>query len=1381
MGAPPPIDRSPAPAAPTLSLMTADPAETSGFPIVGVGASAGGLEAFTQLLKALPEHTGMAFVLIQHLGPTYESRLADLLGKTTRMPVLEAAQGLAVQPDHVYVIVPNTTLTLAAEGMLHVEPRGEGRGPHLPVDHFFKSLAEHRQSGAIGVVLSGTGSDGTLGIEQIKACGGFTFAQDDASAKQAGMPQSAFLSGCIDRVLPPDRIAHELARIGRHPYMEPTPGNDPAGAPAAGDGDESSFKAVLALLRVSSGVDFSAYRDTTIKRRIVRRLMLHGGPNLAHYIDRLRGDRAELDALYNDLLINVTSFFREAEVFEQLKRRVFPDILASKRPDAPIRIWVPGCSTGQEPYSLAMALLEFLDDKPLRPPIQVFATDLSDSVALHKARAGLYPESITAEVSPGRLSRFFQKEDGHYRISKTLREIVVFAKQNVAADPPFSRLDLISCRNLLIYLSPALQKRVIPTFHYALNPGGFLLLGAAETIGAHIDLFDAVDPPQRIYARKSAAARSYPHFRSDDNQARLAGRDHGGSPARPQAADWQREADRVAAGQYVPPGVLINHDFDILQFRGETGPFLTPPAGDPSHNLLKMAREGLFLVLRSAVHECQQTGAAVRHPDVRVRGEGVDREIELHVMPVKLPHTGERCYLILFEERMRRVTPPAAPPGEPALPADAAELHHVRQELASTREYLQSVIEQQDTASEELKSSSEELLSSNEELQSTNEELETAKEELQSINEELTTVNEQLQSRNGELARLNDDMTNLIGSSGVPTLVLGVDLRIRRFTPAAARLLQLVAADVGRPLGNVKHGIELPDLEAISAGVIASVEMTEREVRGPDGRSWLLRLHPYRTADNRIDGVVLVLLDIDAVKSAQDALQVARDYAQAIVDTVRETLLVLDAQLKVRSANQAFYTMFQVTPQEIEGRQLFELDNRQWDIPALRDRLGDVLSRSLPFADFEVRRDSESIGPKVMRLNARRIPGDGERSELILLAIEDHTDIDRLEGQERQHIAQLVDDSQQKLTFLALLAHELRNPLAPIRNALHILGRIGNPGEQELRMRAMIERQITQLTRLVDDLLDVARINRGQIEVRKQPIELGPLVDSAVEAVRPACEAKGIELTATLASEPLPVDADATRLAQVIGNLLNNACKFTDSGGRIALDLERAGEEAIIRVHDSGIGMAADQLPRIFDMFVQIDGAAGRSREGLGLGLTLVKQLVEAHGGTVSASSEGIGRGSEIELRLPLTREPAVAAVPGVAWPAGDPHRRVLVVDDNRDGAESLAELLASAGFEVQTAHDGATALTLAAQWRPEVLLLDIGMPGMNGYETARRIRKQRWGRGVLLVALTGWGQAEDLRLSSEAGFNVHLVKPVDPLALMKLLADWLPPPAGAT
>ncbi|MGH8480080.1 MAG: chemotaxis protein CheB [Gammaproteobacteria bacterium] len=1381
--------------------------ENGRFPVVGIGASAGGLEAFSQFLAHLPDDTGMGFVLVQHLDPRHESKLGDLLAKSTRMPVEEAAHDVAVRPDHVYIIPPNTTLSIAA-GVLRLEPRGEARGPHLPIDHFFKTLAEDRQTGAIGVILSGTGTDGTLGLEEIKAAGGITFAQDEQTAKHAGMPLSALRSGCIDRVLSPAEIARELARIGRHPYLAPA--ETEARAPEAA-AKANHFKNILALLRSAFNVDFSAYRDTTVKRRIMRRMVLHAKESPADYAKHLERDRVELDALYQDILINVTSFFREPETFEALKTRIFPEIIEGREPNTPIRVWVPGCSTGQEAYSLAIALSEFLEDKPVRPAIQIFATDLSDT-ALSKAREGIYPENIEAEVAPERLRHFFSKEDSRYRVSKTLREMVVFARQNVASDPPFSHLDLISCRNLLIYLAPPLQKRVIPTFHYALNPAGFLVLGHSETVGAFTDLFGVADQPHRIYVKQTTAARQYPHFHAEDHRPG-AERGHMLAEPVPSPADWQREADRVALGQYVPPGVLVNENLDILQFRGQTGPYLAPAPGEPSLNLLKMAREGLFLAVRAALIECQQQGAAVHKHGVRIRGEAVDREIDLHVLPIKLPHAGERCYLVLFEENVRRITPPPEARPEPAEGADGAELTLLRQELASTREYLQSVIEQQDAANEELKSANEEILSSNEELQSTNEELETAKEELQSVNEELTTINEQLQVRNADLGRLND-----------------------------------------------------------------------------------------------------------ALKRSEQEEKAARAYAEAILRTTRDPLVVLRADLQVNTANEAFYKTFQVAPEETQGRLIYDLGNGQWDIPKLRELLEHILPRDSSFNDFEVEHEFPAIGRRSVRLNARRLDSAAGKPELILLAIEDiterkqgeaglreseerlrrnaemfsklvdqspfgiyivdsefriaqvstgaqpvfrnvqpligrhfgeairiiwpepfasevidifrHTletgephvapsltgqrhDVDVVESYEwqihrltlpdgeygvacyffdatrlrqaeeqlRRYSTDLLEADRRKNEFLAMLAHELRNPLAPIRNALEVLRLTEGNGAAVQAACAMMERQLGQLVRLVDDLLDVSRISRGKIELRKERIEVASAVHYAVEAARPLCERMDHELTVTLPPQPVYLNADPTRLAQVVGNLLTNACKFTERGGRIGLTVERepprsppsqggAGGVAVIRVRDTGIGIATEELPRIFEMFTQLDTSLERSRSGLGIGLTLVKNLVEMHGGTVEVHSAGLGQGSEFMVRLPIVVEtPELPPEPAAHAPTPTTARRILVVDDNRDSAESLTMLLNLTGYETHTAYDGLEAVEAAAAFRPDVILLDIGLPKLNGFEAARKIREQQSDKSLVLVALTGWGQEEDRRRSEEAGFNAHMVKPVDYAALTKLLA----------
>jgi two-component system, chemotaxis family, CheB/CheR fusion protein len=990
--------------------------ERSPFPVVGVGASAGGLEAFIRLLSHLPEDTGMVFVLVQHLDPRHESHLGELLGKATHLPVLSATQGIELRPNHVYVIPAGTSLTIA-RGALQLAPRGDARGLFLPVDHFFKSLAAECRTAAIGVILSGTGSDGTLGVEEIKAAGGFTFAQEEGSAPYPDMPRNAIRSGSIDLILSPEDIARELGRISQHPYVGAIDVRPSVSAPR----EKDQFKKILALLHSSLGVDFSAYRDTTLWRRITRRAVLHTKHSLADYFQFLERDPGEVAALYHDILINVTSFFREPETFEALKSHVFPALLKERNESTPVRFWVAGCSTGQEAYSLAMAFLEFLENKPNRPALQIFASDLSDTVSLKRAREGVYPKNIEAEVSPERLRRFFTKEDDHYRINKSIRDACVFARQNVAADPPFSRVDLISCRNVLIYLSATLQKRIIPTFHYALNSVGYLLLGHSETVGGFTDLFGVVDHGHRIYVKKATAARAYPNF----NAEAYHGTGPALSPPLVPVVEWQREADRVLLNQYAPPGVLVNADLDVLQFRGRTGPYLEPASGEPSHNLLRMAREGLLPELRNAINECRQQGIPIRRQKLRVHDDGRVREVALRVCPVKAPGSGDLCFLVLFEEvdaseklgQTPKIVAPDQSDGEPKslfsgfrrwlspprTPASARALDgvtaprereedHLRQELASTREYLQGLIEQHGAAEEELKSANEEILSGNEELRSTNEELQAAKEELQSLNEELMTVNEQLRLGNQELTRLSDDLTNVLGSANVPMILLGIDFRVQRLTFAATKVLGLVSGDIGRPLRDVKLPFDGSEVEAIATEVLRSVQVEEREVRDRRGRWYMLRVHPYRTADNRIDGVVVVLADIHEVKTANLRVTEALEYARAIVETVRDPLLVLDATLRVRSANRAFYETFGLSSEQTANQYLFDLGVGEWDHPELRRLLEEILPRKTTLDNFELAQSFARVGPKIMLLNARRIVRDGESADLVLLAIEDVTE-----------------------------------------------------------------------------------------------------------------------------------------------------------------------------------------------------------------------------------------------------------------------------------------------------------------------------------------------------------------------------------------------------
>jgi two-component system CheB/CheR fusion protein len=836
----------------------------------------------------------------------------------------------------------------------------------------------------------------------------------------------------------------------------------------------------------------------------------------------------------------------------------------------------------------------------------------------------------------------------------------VFARQNVTSDPPFSHLDLISCRNVLIYLATPLQKRVLPTFHYALNSPGYLVLGSAETVGDNAELFELVDRASKVYLKKQTHARPSVQFAAEGSRSFGTVAGHRPGTTSTSRNDLQREADRILLGRYSPPSVLVNASFDVMQFRGRTGLYLEAPSGEPTTNLLKMAREGLFVELRSALTDALKHGKVSRRTNVRLRSDGAYREVDLEVVPVQAPGGTDGCALVIFHDSAGAdqvaASPAADAPssqlagdGEGAA-ADGRELVQLRQELAATREFLQSLVEQQDAANEELRSANEEILSSNEELQSTNEELETAKEELQSANEELTTVNEQLQHRNQELARATNDMTNLLASTNIPVVMVGGDLRIRRFTPPARLAMSLLPTDVGRSIGDIKPAVAVEDLEQVIERVVDRVSPIEREVRDREGRWHLLRVHPYRTSDHKIDGAVIVLLDIDQLKRAEQAL----------------------------------------------------------------------------------------------------LEGDRRKDE-----------------------------------FLAMLAHELRSPLAPMRNAVEIMGLAEGDAETLTRANEVLQRQMRQMTRIVGDLVDVSRIAERKIELSVEKVTLRSVLETAVETLRPTLDASRHTLSLTIPPRPLYLDVDPVRLAQVFVNLLNNAVKFSKPRSAIEVIVEHGARESpgaggrgsdetvVVRVRDHGIGIPPEILPRIFEMFVQGDQSLERVRGGLGVGLSLARSLVELHGGTIEARSVGRGKGSEFVVRLPL------AAPPVESTPAPEPVRsakdvavgcRVLVVDDNADQAESLSMLLELLGYEVSVAHDGPSAVSAAASFLPDVALLDIGLPGMTGYDVARRIRAEPALAHVVLVAQTGWSQPEDRQRSLEAGFDHHLVKPVDVDELKRIL-----------
>lgn len=945
-------------------------------PVVGIGASAGGLEALTQLLRYLPTTTGMAFVLVQHLDPNHESMLAELLASHTAMPVQQAMQDTRVEPNHVYVIPPNAQMSVA-RGVLQLTPRAEDRRSHLPIDFFLSSLANDQRGRSVGVILSGAASDGTLGLESIKAAGGITFAQDD-TARMVSMPRNAIAAGVVDFVMPPEGIARELGVISEHFYFGPNQADSPVQ-----EGPE--LQRILTLLQSRTGVNFARYKTPTIRRRLSRRMALNHVRQLGHYLEMLEEKPSEVDTLFDDLLITVTEFFRDPETFDVLVEKAFPAMIGDRKPDDTIRIWVSGCASGKEVYSIAISLLEYLERAKQTFPIQIFGTDVSDR-SIETARIGRYPDTIANAVSPERLKRFFIKVEGGYQIARQVRELCIFSRHDVTKDPPLSKIDLISCRNLLIYLGPVLQRRVLAIFGYALQPSGCLLLGNSESLGALAEHFVVMDAKHKMYCRNLQSSR--PHFELPA-QMPPSSVQHLDSPSGEvarldDASVLDLYADRLMLDEYAPSGFLVSEDEHVVKFRGEVGPYLAPLAGDPVLDVFDLVREDIAFPLRSAFQEAKSTDTTVRHDRVRVREEDGFREINLIVRPIARSTT-DRHFLVLFEELSQRPRFLHVPDRSGEMDSSHDGRQSLISELSSTRAYMQRLVE-------ELRSANEEAQSTNEELQSTNEELQTAKEELQSSNEELTTTNEEMQSRNGELRQVNNDLINLLSSMETPIVMLNSELRIRRYTPIAEKVLNLIPTDIGRPISDLKPRINVPDLEALLAQVINSIRALDREVQDQNGRWYSMRIHPYRTAENRVEGAVLQLLDINQLKTSMNELADARDYAQAIIGTVTEPLLVLDSHLRIQTANRAFFEVFRLSAEEIAERSLYDLDHGQWNLPKvaqLFDRLSADGAETV--VDIEVERDFERIGWRVFQLYARKVDR-GSNAGLVLLAMEDISD-----------------------------------------------------------------------------------------------------------------------------------------------------------------------------------------------------------------------------------------------------------------------------------------------------------------------------------------------------------------------------------------------------
>jgi two-component system, chemotaxis family, CheB/CheR fusion protein len=949
-----------------------------GFHIVGIGASAGGLKALESFFSTMPVTCGMTFIVVSHLDPKHSSMLPDLLRRYTKIMVDQAQDGMRVERDHIYVIAPNKEITLV-RGTLVLRKPSEPHGQRFPINTFFRSLARDQKERAICVILSGTGTDGTLGLRDVKAEGGMAMAQATASAEYDGMPSSAIATGLVDYVLPAEKMPARLMQYVSDPHLK-----GDLQAVTRTEQRPEVMEELFNLLESQTGHDFSLYKKSTSGRRIERRMGAHNIRSLSSYLSFVQRNPAEVHTLFKELLIGVTHFFRDPEAFKNLSK-VLMATLRTRPRYSTLRIWAPGCSTGEEPYSLAILLHECMSNLKKHFPVQIFATDI-DSQAINLARAGVYSASAVAELRAERLKRFFLKDNGAYRVKKEIRDMLIFAEQDLIRDPAFSKLDLISCRNLLIYLEPKLQKQLVRLFHYALKPGGLLFLGTSESVGNFSNLFSPVVKKSRIFRRRNVdasadeaigqfLARPLRHGRTDVRPAQPIKDDKG--PV------ITKVTEKKLLEKYPSPSVLINQNGEIVYAFGRPGKYLELAQGHAALNIQEVANSGIKEALTAAIHESVNERKRVSVQGVILGPETELKKIKVIVEPLDVkPDRNVEMMVVTFED----IGPIEMKGGTPKHGRGTGGAQ-IERELKVTRERLKRSLEDVELSNEELKSANEESQSTNEELQSANEELETSKEELQSINEELVTVNAELQNKVEELTVLNDDVRNLLDNTNIATIFLDKQLHIKRFTPEATKIVNLIPTDIGRPLSHLVFNLELP-FDSEAKEVLDTLAPKEMEARNKEGQSYLSRIMPYRTVDNLVDGVVITFTDITETKKAL-AQQEMLEYLTSIVATVRDPLVVLDADLKVITASRSFYQSFKVQPESTEGVLLYELGNGQWNIPSLRQLLEKILSSNASFQDFAVEHNFPEIGHKKMLLNARRIHRQGVDTDRILLAIED--------------------------------------------------------------------------------------------------------------------------------------------------------------------------------------------------------------------------------------------------------------------------------------------------------------------------------------------------------------------------------------------------------
>ena len=1346
--------------------------------IIGIGASAGGLTALKTFFSHVPENSGFAFIIVVHRSPEHKSHLVDLLQPHVNMPMVQVTETMPLEANQIYVIPPGCNLN-TIDTHLRLSGLEEQRSDRTPIDHFFYTLANTYDGQAIGVILSGTGSDGTSGIKEIKERGGLTIVQNPQEAEYRGMPQSAISTGHIDLVLPVSKIPENILNFTRtEPHISLAKENEDLQ-----EDERQLLQKIFAQLRARTGRDFSRYKRSTIMRRLQRRLQLAQIVELKDYLALLREKPIEVQILSDDLLITVTSFFRDPEVFDQLKQKVIPRLFEGKGPEDSVRIWSVGCATGEEVYSLAILLLEEASQYESPPNIQIFASDLHEH-SLKKAREGYYPGNIETDISSQRLQKFFTKEDSGFRIRQEVRELIVFTPHNLLSDPPFSKLDLIACRNLLIYLQREVQRDVIGLFHYILNAGGFLLLGTSETIESS-ELFTIEDKGHGIFRKRNVPP---PELRLPvfplTGQRTLGksireGNDHESSPVDyGMLHHWMVE-------QYAPPSLLVSPDHKVAHISERAGRYLVYPGGKPTTNVFNILRKEFRIELQAALEASREKGMGIRSKPILVRIEGVPRLVALYVHQAKEPQQ-EGFSLVIFEEW--EVSEPSGEGGKVADTSDVtpkdATIRELKAELHLTKQRLQAIIEKQVTGQEEMRASNEEMQSTNEELRSTLEELETSKEELQSMNEELTAVNQENRKKVEELAQLSSDLQNFLKATDIATLFLDRQLRIMRFTPKICDIFNVQNLDRGRLLSDLTHQLGYDELQRDAWKVLDKLIPVEHEVKDQAGRWYLTRILPYRSTNNRIEGVVITFVDTTERRRIEQVMRESEEHLRLIMNSATDyVIFTMDMERKITDWNAGAERILGYSKEEIIGK---DCDIIYTD----EDKESGELKRVMKMATEQGRTEHNRW---YVHKNGSRFWGSGTMMPLrgkdnelrgFLKIMTDDTERMQMEEALKKAKEEAEQAAKAKEDFLAHMSHEIRTPLNAIVGLSTLLLQ-QNPQPSQIENLNTLKFSAENLRVLVNDILDFSKIQAGKVVVEENNVNLRELLYSLQKAHELRAHEQGNVLQFYI-DEQLPevVGTDQLKLSQVLHNLVSNAVKFTQQGVvKVEVTLQRKKGKQLwvdFSVRDTGIGIPADKLSQIFDAFTQTDNSAGRPYEGTGLGLSITKLLLELMGSQIAVESK-VGEGSHFYFTLPM-KEGKAETSPEVATPPSQQAQedlqnlRLLLVEDMDINRDIIIQFLQQWWqLMPDEAADGKQAIDMAQKKQYDLILMDIRMPVMDGYQAAKAIRAlpDKNYEQVPIIALTADTMSELKKYSEASLFTDVLTKPFDAQDLQKKIIRW--------